>query len=85
MLGTRSATERLAQLLALMVEVDGRQREDGTVLCRRLTQEDLAKLVGSTRQWVSTTLERFCEAGLLEITPGHFVVRDKERLIALGA
>lgn len=85
MLGTRSAAERLAQLLVLMGEMDGRPRPDGIVIGRTLTQEDLARMVGATRQWVSSTLDRFRSDGLIEVTPKRVVIKDQARLRALGA
>jgi len=84
MLGTRSAAERLAQLLVLMADLDGRRSPEGLIIGRRQTQEELAKLVGATRQWVSTTLERFREDGLVDIAPHHIVIRDAHRLRRLG-
>lgn len=85
MLGTRSAAERLAQLLVLMAEMDGRRKPEGVVVSRTLTQEDLARMVGATRQWVSSMLERFRADGLVEVTPQRIVIRDEARLRALGA
>lgn len=85
MLGTRSAAERLAQLLVLMAEMEGRRRPEGTIICRTLTQEDLARMVGSTRQWVSSTLDRFRADGVIEITASRIVIRDQARLRAMGA
>jgi CRP/FNR family transcriptional regulator, cyclic AMP receptor protein len=66
MLGTRSVTERLAQMLLILAEVD---REPGTplVVSRRITHEQLASIVGSTRQWVTSTLARFQRRGLIRI------------------
>ncbi|MGE5515208.1 MAG: Crp/Fnr family transcriptional regulator [Bacteroidota bacterium] len=84
MLGTRSAAERLAQLLVLMAETEGRRRPEGVVIGRTLTQEDLARMVGSTRQWVSSTLERFRVDGLIEVSPNRILIRDEVRLRALG-
>ena len=80
MLGTRSAAQRLAQLLVLMGELDGRKQPDGIVISRTLTQEDLAKLVGTTRQWVSSTLERFREDGIVQVTATRILIRDDARL-----
>jgi CRP/FNR family transcriptional regulator, cyclic AMP receptor protein len=80
MLGTRSAAERLAQLLVLMADLGGRRIAEGVMIGRKLTQEELAKMVGSTRQWVSATLERFREAGLIEVTQQGIVIRDMERM-----
>jgi CRP-like cAMP-binding protein len=84
MLGTRSAAERLAQLLVLMADLDGRQTPQGIAIVRTLSQEDLAKMVGATRQWVSITLDRFHENDLVDITPNRILIRDVERLRRLG-
>jgi len=80
MLGTRSAAERLAQLLLLMANLDGRRVPEGIAISRTLSQEDLAKMVGSTRQWVTTTMERFREQGMVDTTPSRILIRDVEAL-----
>lgn len=80
MLGTRSAAERLAQLLLLMAGLDGRRTDQGIAIGRTLTQEELAKMVGSTRQWVTTSLDRFREQGLIAIAPNKITITDEEAL-----
>ncbi|MBX9592938.1 MAG: Crp/Fnr family transcriptional regulator [Magnetospirillum sp.] len=85
MLGTRSAAERLAQLLVLMADLDGHRKAEGIVISRTLTQEDLAKMVGSTRQWVSSMLDRLRESGVVEVTPQRILLRDEMRLRALAS
>jgi CRP-like cAMP-binding protein len=80
MLGTRSAAERLAQLLLLMAERDGRPGTGGIVIRRRLTHGDLAKMVGATRQWVTVTLERLTEQGLIEVGPTEIAITNEPKL-----
>jgi CRP-like cAMP-binding protein len=66
MLGTRSVTARLAQLLIILSEAAagrGQRRID-----RKITHEQLAGIIGSTRQWVTATLARFQKRGLIHIT-----------------
>lgn len=84
MLGTRSAAERLAQLLVLMADFDGRRTPEGVAIVRTMSQEDLAKMIGATRQWISITLDRFHENGLVDITPHRILIRDVERLRRLA-
>lgn len=69
MLGTRSVTERLAQLLLILASTDASARDDGVnlVVDRRITHEQLATIVGSTRQWVTTTLARFQKQQIIRI------------------
>ncbi|WP_156964563.1 Crp/Fnr family transcriptional regulator [Methylocapsa aurea] len=80
MLGTRSASERLAQLLVLMADRDGRRCKEGVVISRTLTHEDLAKMVGATRQWVTMTLERLVAQGMIDIRRTQIVILDEQRL-----
>jgi CRP/FNR family cyclic AMP-dependent transcriptional regulator len=71
MLGTRSVTERLALvLLNLAVEDEG----GGRVLPRVMPHEELAALVGGTRQWVSMTIERFRKRGLVDLRDRRLVI-----------
>jgi CRP/FNR family transcriptional regulator, cyclic AMP receptor protein len=80
MLGTRSASERLAQMLVLLAERDGRRTQAGIVIARRLTHEDLAKMVGATRQWVTAMMERLMSQGMIDIHRTRIVVLDEQRL-----
>jgi len=84
MLGTRSAAERLAQLLLLMAELDGRRTPEGLVISRTLTQEDLAKMIGATRQWVTTSLDRFREQGVVETKPNKIIILNEDALHRLA-
>ncbi|WP_084143751.1 Crp/Fnr family transcriptional regulator [Methylocapsa acidiphila] len=80
MLGTRSASERLAQMLLLMAERDGRRTKAGVSIARTLTHDDMAKLVGATRQWITTTLERLESEGAIGIRRTRLVILDESRL-----
>ena len=65
MLGTRSVVERLAQLLLLLSDAENRAADAPNVIDRILTHEELANMVGSTRQWVTATLDKFRDAGAI--------------------
>jgi CRP/FNR family transcriptional regulator, cyclic AMP receptor protein len=80
MLGTRSASERLAQMLLVLAERDGRRTTRGVAISRTLTYDDLAKMVGATRQWVTTTLERLAEQGMIDSDRKRIVIIDAGRL-----
>lgn len=84
MLGTRSVTGRLAQLLLAIGSLDGTQTRGGLLLGRPLTHDELAKMVGATRQWVSITLERFRAQGLLEVRRHRIVLLDQDALRELA-
>jgi len=72
MLGTRSVTERLAQLLLILASTDnaGLERGVSLIIDRRITHEQMASIVGSTRQWVTSTLARFQREKIIRIERG---------------
>lgn len=76
---------RVAKLLVRLAEERG-VREDGTiVLDLRLTQSDLAAMVGGSRQSVNQILRSFERDGYLELEPRRVVVRRLEALRDRGA
>jgi CRP/FNR family transcriptional regulator, cyclic AMP receptor protein len=58
-LGTRSVIERLAQHLLNLSELYGVSDGDEVVIDRKVTHDQIAAMVGSTRQWVTIMLKRF--------------------------
>ena len=78
LLATHSMRVRLARLLAMLAA-----REPDTPAIIRLSQTELASMIGSTRQWVSQSLARFETEGLLaRLADGTYSVRDE---CALGS
>ncbi len=81
MLGTRSVSERLAQLLLRLAELYGEPDENGGVaIAPHFTHEDLSHMVGSSRQWVTTTLDRLQKSGIVEIRKRQVVVLKPDLL-----
>ncbi len=75
MLGTRSVSERLCQLLLMLVEVYGQPNGNGSIaIAPQFTHEDLSHMVGASRQWVTTSLDRLQENGILKIKKKQVVV-----------
>jgi len=75
MLGTRSVSERLAQLLLMLIESHGEpDRRGGIAIQRQFTHEDLAHMVGASRQWVTTSLDRLQHQGVVHIRKRQVVV-----------
>jgi CRP-like cAMP-binding protein len=74
MLGTRSVVERLALVILNLTE--RQEIEDGycIVVTRPVSHEELAGLVGATRQWISMTLDRFRKRGLIDVRNRRLVV-----------
>jgi CRP/FNR family transcriptional regulator, cyclic AMP receptor protein len=74
MLGTRSITQRLAHLLLHLVELYGVADGDGTVIAAAFTHADIAHMVGATRQWVTISLKRMQEKGIVLTRRSQIVV-----------
>jgi CRP-like cAMP-binding protein len=73
-----TATERLGRILVALAAPlpAGGQAVEG------LTHEDLAKMVGATRTWVSLALADFERKGLLQKHPGKILILDAAGLAA---
>jgi len=80
LVGTVPATKLLAHLLIALSEPDGHTGGDSATLPRRYSQEELAKMVGATRQWVATSLKRLFERGLIKIESDIIGIPDLRRL-----
>ena len=84
MLGTRSVVERLAQLLLTLAELDGAPTPAGGIaVARQVTHEELATMVGATRQWVTKTLENFQKDGTISVADRRITIHRRDRLQAL--
>lgn len=80
MLGTRSVTERLAHLMLHLADLYGAKDEDGIAISAAFTHADLAHMVGATRQWVTISLKRMQEKGIVTSRKSHIVVKRPDVL-----
>jgi CRP/FNR family transcriptional regulator, global nitrogen regulator len=77
----REVSARLATLLSHLGDRFGEPDGSGTVLKVRLTHQDLANMIASTREAVSKEMSEFQRAGLIEIRNHRIVVnRQLEKL-----
>jgi CRP/FNR family cyclic AMP-dependent transcriptional regulator len=83
MLGTRSVVERLA--LVLLNLAAAQPGSDIPMIPRAVPHEELAALVGGTRQWVSMTIERFRKRGLIDVSERRLVILKPEALRSIAA
>jgi CRP/FNR family transcriptional regulator, cyclic AMP receptor protein len=74
-LGTRSVIERLAQFLLNLAELHGVSDGDTVVINRKITHDQIAAMVGSTRQWVTMMLKRFQNRRIIAIDGGVIRIR----------
>ena len=82
MLGTRSVVERLNQLLVILAETHGRREGKRLVIDRKLTHDQIATIVGSTRQWVTMTLDKFQKKGIISMARHMIVIERYDLLMA---
>ncbi|MBI1904081.1 MAG: Crp/Fnr family transcriptional regulator [Planctomycetia bacterium] len=79
----RSNRERLVQLLLDLAEQYGRPDEKGLVIDIKLSHQDLASVIGSTRESVTLLLGQLQLEGHLKVARQRIVVRDMKRLVAV--
>lgn len=78
--GTQSVFLRLAHLLLKLAEMYGVPTRNGIAIRYHFTQEDLANLVGATRQWVSTTMRHFQRDGIIYCDKRRLEIHNIELL-----
>ena len=83
MLGTRSVIERLAQYLLNLSELYGITDGDTIVINRKVTHDQIAAMVGSTRQWVTMMLKRFQMKRVIAIEDGIIRIKRVDQLEAI--
>lgn len=75
---------RLAKKLLELAASHGSQRADGVLLDIRLTQEEIANMIGVTRESVNRNLARFRRAGVLRMEGRRLLLRDPDGLAELS-
>lgn len=83
-LALRDVPGRLAALLLRVGEEYGERHDRGIRLAFRLTHQDLAHMIGSTRETVTTILRRFRDEGLIAVDRKTVIILDRERLNAVA-
>jgi CRP/FNR family cyclic AMP-dependent transcriptional regulator len=80
MLGTRSITDRLAFLLIHLSNLYGVEEEGGVLIAADFTHADLAHMVGATRQWVTISLKRLSEQGVVTTRRSQILIQRPDIL-----
>lgn len=76
LLATQSVEERLWQLLQNLAALHGRRDGAECVVDRHFSHEELANMVGATRQWVTITLGRLQKQGLIAMRGRRIALVD---------
>jgi CRP/FNR family cyclic AMP-dependent transcriptional regulator len=81
-LNTLPLAARLAKQLLLLVRSYGVEQGDEIRIGLQLAQEDLAQLLGASRQRVNQELKNFERNGAVRVEPTRLVVLSREKLMA---
>jgi len=79
-----SAPEKLARLL-LDWSASGKETEEGTQVKLPLTHEEIAALIGTTRETVTRTLSEFKSKHLVALHGSNLMISNRTALETLGA
>jgi CRP/FNR family cyclic AMP-dependent transcriptional regulator len=72
---------RVAKAIIELGERFGTKKDDGLHVNHELTQEELAQLVGASRETVNKALADFVVRGWIKLEPRAVIILDHERLI----
>jgi CRP/FNR family cyclic AMP-dependent transcriptional regulator len=73
-------SERLEQLLVILADTQGNRSGHKVSIDRTITYEQIASIVGATRQWVTQSLEKLQRRGVLKISRKEIVIYNIEKL-----
>lgn len=79
----RDVTSKLAELLLNLADEYGVEDSRGTLVALKITHQELANLIGSTRETVSLTLSQFKRKNLICTDGRKVIISDAESLRAL--
>jgi CRP-like cAMP-binding protein len=83
-LNTRPLQARLARQVLLLAKSYGVAQDDGIRIGLALAQEDLAQLLGASRQRVNQELKGFEREGAVRVEPTRLVVLSRQKLLAIA-
>lgn len=82
----RETESRLANVLPILAEKFGEKMEDGrsVMIDLRLTHQDIAAMVASTRESVTKVLNELRNRGIIEMESGRLILCDPDELEKIG-
>lgn len=81
--GTEHVHHRLAKLLLMLGDIYGEEIDGEIVIKHRISQTDLATLVGASRQWTNKALARLRDEGFIGMQGRRISLRDRQSLHAM--
>ena len=80
----KDVNSKLAELLLRLGTEYGVDDARGTLVALKITHQEMANLIGSTRETVSLTLSQFKRKGLISTEGRRVILSDMEGLRALA-
>jgi CRP-like cAMP-binding protein len=80
----KDVNAKLAELLLRLAVEYGVDDERGTLVALKITHQEMANLIGSTRETVSLTLSQFKRKGLIQTDGRKVILADRDGLKALA-
>lgn len=80
----KDVNSKLAELLLRLGTEYGIDDARGTLVAVKITHQEMANLIGSTRETVSLTLSQFKRSGLIQTDGRKVILSDREGLRALA-
>jgi len=80
----KDVNSKLAELLLRLATEYGVDDSRGTLVALKITHQEMANLIGSTRETVSLTLAQFKRKGLIQTEGRKVIISDREGLRALA-
>jgi len=80
----KDVNAKLAELLLRLASEYGIEDSRGTLVALKITHQEMANLIGSTRETVSLTLSQFKRKGLIQTDGRKVILADREGLRALS-
>jgi CRP/FNR family transcriptional regulator len=74
---------RLASLLLNLSQSFGEKADNGVKITLRLTNQEMANMIGTTRETVNRTLNRFWDEKLIDMRTSHVIVVEQDKLRSL--
>jgi CRP/FNR family transcriptional regulator, nitrogen oxide reductase regulator len=83
-LATEQVEQRLARTLQRLIQRTGRRVEGGVLIDVRLSRQEMAEMTGTSLFTVSRILNRWQEAGLIELRRQRVLVRHPHGLVSIA-
>ena len=75
---------RVAAILIKLSEKFGQFTHHGTTLALRLTNRDIGNMIGTTRETVNRTLNKFWDEGLIDMSTSNIIIKNLDGLKAIA-